>query len=173
VRRLVFAVLISLGLLAAAVPVGSDGFAGAGPSAPGANASATVAAIEEGIRNCANRNRRARGLAPLASGVPLNRAAQLHAANMARRGFFDHTDPQGRGPSERVAIFDRGDRFHLVGENIGAGYDSAAAACRGWMGSPGHRRNVLNPDYTHIGGGFAHGGAYGRYYVQVLAALRR
>ncbi len=137
----------------------------------GATASASVAATEQGIRECANRNRRARGIAPLAAAAPLNRAARFHAANMARRGFFDHTDPQGRGPAERVGIFDRGGRFSFVGENISAGYDSAGAACRGWMGSPGHRRNILDPDYTHIGGGFARGGPYGRYYVQVFAAL--
>lgn len=158
-------VLISIGLLPLAVQVRG------GDASPDATASASVAAIEEGIRDCANRNRRARGIAPLGSGGPLNRAARLHARNMARHGFFDHTDPQGRGPAERVAIFDGGGRFAFVGENIGAGYRSAAAACAGWMNSDGHRRNILDSDYTHIGGGFARGGPYGRYYVQVFAAL--
>lgn len=138
----------------------------------GATASASVAATEQGIRECANHNRRVRGIAPLAAGIPLNRARRLHAANMARRGFFDHTDPEGRGPAERVGIFDRGDRFSFIGENISAGYDSVAAACRGWMRSSGHRRNILDADYTHIGGGFARGGPYGRYYVQVFAGAR-
>lgn len=158
-------ILISVGLLPLAVQVRGDG------ASAGATASVSVSAIEQGIRECANRNRRARGIAPLSSGRSLNRAARLHARNMARHGFFDHTDPQGRGPTERVAIFDRSGRFAFVGENISAGYRSVAAACRGWIDSEGHRENILSSDYTHIGGGFARGGPYGRYYVQVFAAL--
>jgi uncharacterized protein YkwD len=158
-------VLISVGLLPLAVQVRGDS------ASPVAAASASVAAIAQGIRDCANRNRRARGIALLSSGGSLNRAARLQARNMARRGFFDHTDPQGRGPAERVSIFDPRGRFAFVGENIGAGYRSVAAACRGWMNSAGHRENILDSDYTHIGGGFARGGPYGRYYVQVFAAL--
>ncbi len=164
-RLAIATVLISIGLLPLAVQV-----RGGGPSLD-ATASASVSTIEQGIRDCANRNRRSRGIAPLGSGGPLNRAARLHAGNMARHGFFDHTDPQGRGPTERVAIFDRAGRFAFVGENIGAGYRSVAAACRGWMSSAGHRENILRSDYTHVGAGFARGGPYSRYYVQVFAAL--
>ena len=128
---------------------------------------------ERAIRGCANRNRRLHGLSPLAFARPLDRAARLQARNMARLGFFEHTDPLGRDPEDRVAIFDRGRRFTFVGENIAAGYRSAATACRGWMHSSGHRRNVLDPDYTHIGAGFARGGPYGRYYVQVFGGTGR
>lgn len=92
----------------------------------------------------------------------------MHASNMARLGFFDHTDPQGRGVGERVAIFDRAQRFTYLGENIAAGQSSAASACDSWMGSAGHRANILNPEFTHIGAGFASGGPYRRYYVQVF-----
>jgi uncharacterized protein YkwD len=160
-------ILVCVGLLPLAVQVrGGD----ASPGATG-SASGSVSTTERGIRDCANRNRRARGLAPLRSGGPLNRAARLHARNMARHGFFSHTDLQGRGPTERVAIFDRTARFALVGENIAAGYRSVAAACRGWMNSEGHRENILGSDWTHVGGGFARGGPYGRCYVQVFAAL--
>jgi uncharacterized protein YkwD len=158
-------VLILIGLLPLAVQVRG------GDAAGNATASASVSTIEQGIRECANRNRRARGITPLRSGGPLNRAARLHARNMSRHNFFSHTDQQGRGPTERVAIFDRAGHFTFVGENIGAGYRSVAAACRGWITSEGHRENILNSDYTYIGGGFGRGGPYGRYYVQVFAAL--
>jgi len=126
-------------------------------------------AIERGIVECANRNRRSRGLKPLQASSVLSAAARLHARNMARRGFFDHTDPQGRGPAERVAIFDHKQQFIYIGENIAAGYRSAKGTCRGWMRSPGHRANILGRGYTSIGAGFARGGPYGRYYVQVFA----
>jgi uncharacterized protein YkwD len=128
------------------------------------------AQIESGIHDCANRNRRAAGLGALRHSRTLARAARLHARNMARLGFFDHTDPRGRGVGERVAIFDRAHRFVGLGENIAAGYRTAALTCQEWMSSAGHRGNILNPTFTHIGAGFARGGPYGRYYVQVFGA---
>jgi uncharacterized protein YkwD len=124
--------------------------------------------VATAIHECANRHRRAAGLAPLRRSGVLAAAARLQARNMARHRFFDHTDQLGRGPLERVQIFDRQRRFSLVGENIAAGYTSAAVACAGWMRSPGHRANILRASYTAIGGGFARGGEYGRYYVQVF-----
>lgn len=87
---------------------------------------------------------------------------------MARYRFFDHTDQLGRGVGERVELFDRGDRYRFVGENIAAGYSSTPQACNGWMHSSGHRANILGQDYSAIGAGFARGGEYGRYYVQVF-----
>lgn len=135
---------------------------------PGAKA-ASHPGIERGIRDCANRNRSAAGLETLQPSRVLSEAARLQARNMAREHFFDHTDPQGRGPGERVEIFDREHRYTFVGENIAAGYTSARTACQGWMHSPGHRENILGEDYTAIGTGFSGGGEYGRYYVQVFA----
>jgi len=145
---------------------------GADRTAPGTASIAAVAKVERAIRGCANRNRRAAGLGRLRPSRVLARAARLHARNMAVRGFFEHLDPQGRDPSDRVEIFAGRARFSLVGENIAAGYRSAHVACRGWMRSPGHRANILGRQYTHVGGGFARGGSYGRYYVQVLGRPR-
>jgi uncharacterized protein YkwD len=143
-------------------------WAGGATKDTGSRASST-GKVEHAVRACANRSRRAAGLEGLRASGALAKAARLHARNMAVHGFFDHVDPQGRGPAERVAIFDSGNEFAFVGENIAAGYASARAACVGWMNSPGHRANILDPDYTHVGAGFARGGPYGRYYVQVFA----
>jgi uncharacterized protein YkwD len=129
----------------------------------------SVAKAESAIRRCANRNRAAIGLEPLRASPVLGKAARLQARDMARQAFFEHTDPQGRDPADRVALFDAQHEFSFVGENIAAGYPSPQASCRGWMNSSGHRANILDPDYTHIGAGFARGGPYGRYYVQVFA----
>jgi uncharacterized protein YkwD len=87
---------------------------------------------------------------------------------MVRHHFFDHIDHRGRGPAERVALFNPKEHFSSIGENIAAGQPSAAAACRDWMDSPGHRANILAA-YNRIGVGFWSGGTYGRYYVQVFA----
>jgi uncharacterized protein YkwD len=134
-----------------------------------AERSSAPAAAERSIRACANRNRRAVGLEALSPSRVLSKAARLHARNMAQQHFFDHVDPQGRSPGDRVAIFDREHRYTLVGENIAAGYPSVAAACEGWMHSAGHRANILGREYTALGTGFSRGGDYGRYYVQVFA----
>lgn len=127
------------------------------------------AGIEHAIRDCANNNRNANGLEPLLASRVLTEAARLQARNMSRLGFFSHTDPQGRGPEERVRIFDSEEHFTYVGENIAAGYGSVHQACVGWMHSAGHLANILGGGYTYIGGGYADGGPYHRYYVQVFA----
>jgi len=129
------------------------------------------AGAEASIRECANRNRRAAGMEPLTASSILTRAAHLAAKNMATEGFFDHLDPQGRDPEDRVRMFDPDGRFTFIGENIAAGYPSVHAACVGWMHSPGHRANILRSGFTHIGGGFARGGPYHVYYVQVFGSL--
>lgn len=157
--RVLAALLCALALLA---PTPASAAAG----------TASKAKIERAIRGCANQNRREAGLEPLRANPVLAKAARLHARNMAAQGFFDHTDPQGRDPSDRVAIFAGPTGFTLVGENIAAGYPSVAVACEGWMDSPGHRTNILGREYTHVGGGFARGGPYGRYYVQVFGRPR-
>jgi uncharacterized protein YkwD len=126
--------------------------------------------VEAAIRECANSRRRKRGLPALKRAKPLGQAARLHARNMRKKRFFDHTDPEGRGPGDRVAMFDT-KRSWGVGENIAAGYSSAKSACSAWMKSSGHRANILNPDYTHVGGGYSAKGS-ARYYVQVFGFLR-
>ena len=53
-----------------------------------------------------------------------------------------------------------------VGENVAYGYDSETAVLTGWMNSPGHRANILNPAYTHVGSASAVGGSGTRYWSQ-------
>jgi uncharacterized protein YkwD len=145
----------------------------AGASGPGkAKRAGVVATMERGIRLCANSRRRGAGLRPLNYGSGLSDAARRHAHSMARAGFFDHVDPSGRGPADRVAALVGGAAFSMIGENIAAGQPGARSTCRSWMQSEGHRANILNPAFTNIGGGFAMGGPYSRYYVMVLGSHR-
>ena len=128
-----------------------------------------ASSVEESIRACANKQRGARGLRRLEHDRALDRAARLHARRMLAKGFFDHRDPSGKGPADRVKRYAKR-RYVIVGENIAAGYGSAGEACRSWMRSRGHRANILRSSFTRIGGGFAAGSRhYGRYYVQVFA----
>ena len=71
---------------------------------------------------------------------------------MHERGFFDHINPDGETPWDRMNRYGiRG--WTLVGENIAFGYSSPAAVEAAWMDSPGHRRNILTAGFTHVGVG--------------------
>lgn len=118
----------------------------------------STSALEQGVIDCANRERAARGIAALRIDPSLTRAAQGHAADMAQRGYFDHETPEGRTPWDRIKAALQGALpFRAMGENIAMGYRSAEATCTGWMNSPGHKRNILDPTFTLIGAGWVDG----------------
>jgi len=89
------------------------------------------------------------GVAPLRASPTLNRSSAWKSADSSAGGpGFSHTDSLGRSVSARAA--DCGYPWG-AGENIAYGYASAAGALSAWMGSPGHRANILNPTYRVIG----------------------
>lgn len=103
---------------------------------------------------------------PLDLDPELNIAAQAHADDMAANNFFSHTGSDGSSFSQR--IFRTNFTGSPVGENIAAGYNSPQAAVNGWLTSDGHCRNMLNPQATKLGVGYALGGPYGTLWVQVF-----
>ncbi|MEV7422365.1 MULTISPECIES: CAP domain-containing protein [unclassified Streptomyces] len=113
-----------------------------------------------------NAERTAAGLRPLAGDARLAVAAQDHCADMAARAFYAHTSPEGLQPWDRAAA--AGAAHRGIGENIACGQRTAREVVRGWMDSPGHRANILKPDFTHLGTGFAGGGPSGTYWAQVF-----
>ncbi|MDX3667269.1 CAP domain-containing protein [Streptomyces europaeiscabiei] len=113
-----------------------------------------------------NAERTAAGLPPLSPDPLLTNAAQAHSADMVARAFYAHTSPDGSEPWHRAAA--AGSTRRSIGENIACGQRSAAEVVRGWMDSPGHRANILKPGFTHIGVGFAGGGAAGTYWTQLF-----
>ncbi|GAA2472536.1 CAP domain-containing protein [Streptomyces longisporus] len=115
-----------------------------------------------------NRERAGAGLPPLAVDPLLTTAAQAHSADMVARAFYSHTSPDGSQPWDRAAA--AGARRRSIGENIACGQRSPAEVVDGWMNSPGHRANILKPDFTHIGIGFAGGGPAGMYWTQLFGA---
>lgn len=115
-----------------------------------------------------NGERARAGLPPLARDPLLAAAAQAHCADMVARDFYSHTSPDGSRPWDRAAA--AGSARRTIGENIACGQRSAAEVVRGWMNSPGHRANILKPDFTHIGVGFAGGGRSGTYWTQLFGA---
>lgn len=103
-----------------------------------------------------NMEREEHGVGPLEQDRALERAAQHHSEDMVARRFFDHDDPDGRTPEERMRA--AGYEGPRTAENIAHGARSQATPVRiteGWMDSPDHRRNILDPLLTEIGIGIA------------------
>ncbi|MEU9965872.1 CAP domain-containing protein [Streptomyces malaysiensis] len=116
-----------------------------------------------------NAERAAARLAPLAPDPRLAAAAQAHSDDMVARDFYSHTGPEGHQPWDRARA--AGATHRGIGENIACGQRSPAEVVRGWMDSPGHRANILKPDFTHIGVGHATGSRAGTYWTQVFGAV--
>ena len=100
-----------------------------------------------------NAERAAAGCGPLSRHQSLDTAAQAHAEDMARHNYFSHTSRDGSSPWDRTRRSGYPSRSGQ-GENIAAGQATPATVVRGWMGSPGHRRNMLNCNYRSIGVGY-------------------
>jgi uncharacterized protein YkwD len=129
--------------------------------APSAGAAArpsrTLAAnaLEAHVLAELNSIRRSHGLAPLNLSRPLSAAADSHSRAMGTYGFFAHDSRDGSTFWKRVQRFygPRGYRTWSVGENLlwSSGPLTAAGALKLWMGSPGHRKNILTRDWREIG----------------------
>ena len=122
---------------------------------------ADLAAVRQQILDAVNAARREQRLRPLTFDPRLNGAAQAHAEDMRARGFYGHQTPEGRMPRQRVQ--DAGYPIEAVGENIAEGQFTVAEVMDGWLKSPGHRKNILEPRFTHLGVGLAIGGFQDRY----------
>ncbi|MEM9746519.1 MAG: CAP domain-containing protein [Actinomycetota bacterium] len=118
----------------------------------------------------ANQERAAAGVGPLTVDPLLNAAAQLHSEDQARMNDLTHIGSDGSNPGQRIAR--QGYVFRTWGENAAVGYRTAAGVMDGWMGSPGHRGNLLNPSFTEIGMGVAYSSGGTPYWTQVLASPR-
>ncbi|HZT40604.1 MAG TPA: CAP domain-containing protein [Chthonomonadaceae bacterium] len=114
-----------------------------------------------------NKERTAHGLPPLKLQENLSAAAAWMAQDMASRSYFAHTDHEGRSIDPRLPAFGYGG-YSYIGENIAAGQESPMAAVSDWMQSPHHRENLLSPDYSEIGVGYADrpDSLYHSYWVQ-------
>ncbi|MEU9099900.1 sigma-70 family RNA polymerase sigma factor [Streptomyces sp. NPDC048361] len=129
---------------------------------PSAADTGTPAAVQQ-VLDLVNSERSKAGCSALTSNSKLYDAALKHSENMAAQNFFDHTDPSGAGPGERITA--AGYQWSAYGENIARGQADAAAVMDSWMNSPGHRANILNCGFKEIGIG-VHYGSGGPWWTQ-------
>lgn len=106
---------------------------------------------------------------PLTMNPALRCAARNHSADMAARDFFDHTNPDGETPWDRMGKAGYG-AYSNAGENIAAGSPDAQGTMEQWLGSDGHCANIMNPNFQEIGVGYSTGGQYGHLWTQVFGA---
>ncbi|MBD2604851.1 pre-peptidase C-terminal domain-containing protein [Scytonema hofmannii FACHB-248] len=99
-----------------------------------------------------NAQRLQAGAVPLTLNSKLNNAAQAHSEDMALHDFFNHKGSNGSSIGDRALA--SGYQFSRLGENIAAGYATPEDVVQGWLNSPGHRANILNPSYREIGIGY-------------------
>jgi uncharacterized protein YkwD len=101
-----------------------------------------------------NERRASDGLGLLRSEARLEVAAQRYAQAMVERGFFDHVDPGGLDPQDRILMAGYPSNNAWTGENLAWGNGSESAPAEivdTWMHSPGHRRNILRAEFVEIG----------------------
>lgn len=101
----------------------------------------------------------------------LARSATAHSVDMALNNYFEHESLDGREISDRAKA--QGYNYRTVGENIAVGQRDVAEVMKGWMDSPGHRENILRPQFTHLGSGVATGdykGFQSIYWTQNFGA---
>lgn len=112
-----------------------------------------------------NEARAAEGLGPVSENKILEAQAEQYACEMIVWEFFAHENPvTGTTLGDRAREF--GYNFAIIGENLAAGQRTAEQAMQDWLDSPGHRANILEPDFTELGVGIRLGGPYGIYWVQ-------
>ena len=121
-------------------------------------ADATVSAYEAEVVRLVNVERRKAGLPELSQDWQLSRVARYKSQDMKDRGYFSHTSPTYGSPFEMMRSF--GISYRSAGENIAKWQSTPAAVVTAWMNSSGHRANILNKSFTHIGVGYVAGGNY-------------
>ena len=119
----------------------------------------------------ANSDRQKNNLGGLAPNSLLEQAALLKAQDMAAKGYFAHTSPDGAKP---WAWLDKvGYSYLTAGENLAINFSDSADIENAWMASPGHRANILNNNFTEIGIAAAEGTYKGKEATFVVQFFGR
>lgn len=123
----------------------------------------SVLSYEAEVVRLVNAIRRENGLGELTVNWELSRVARYKSQDMVDKRYFSHTSPTYGSPFQMMKAF--GLSYRYAGENIAYGYASPQAVVNGWMNSEGHRKNILNANFTQIGVGYV---SQGNYWTQMF-----
>lgn len=122
---------------------------------------------EERLLELLNEARRKEGLGVLVRDASIDEVARGHSGDMLRRGYFAHETPEGTSPFDRM--LQGGVRFRAAAENLALA-PNAEIAHQGLMDSPGHRANIMEPEFTRVGIGAVRVAGMGRIFTQNFAS---
>ncbi|TQR17151.1 hypothetical protein FG382_01190 [Psychrobacillus lasiicapitis] len=117
-----------------------------------------VSSVIQQVVDLTNQERAKAGLKALQIDTKLTQSAQAKSQDMKDKNYFSHTSPTYGSPFDQMKSF--GIMYNSAAENIAMGQRSAAEVVKAWMESPGHKANIMNPSYTHIGVGLSDSGYY-------------
>lgn len=135
------------------------------PATPAAE-NGSVSAFEEKVIELTNAERAKQGLKPLEMYAPLMSVARAKSADMAKNNYFSHTSPTYGSPFDQMKA--AGISYKAAGENIAQGQRTPEEVVQAWMNSEGHRANIMNANFTHIGVGYV---ADGNHWTQQFIQL--
>lgn len=126
----------------------------------------SAAVIASVLVDLANQDRTLESLGGLKINPTLEKAALLKAQDMASKGYFAHKSPDGKTPW--YWFKEAGYEFAYAGENLAVNFSDSVDVNQAWMNSPGHRRNIMNGNFTEVGIATAEGTFEGRPTVFVV-----
>lgn len=127
--------------------------------------SGQLTSMEQKMVNLVNQERAKAGLQQLKVDMPLVDLARKKSKDMIDHNYFGHTSPTYGSPFDMMKK--AGIKYYTAGENL-AGAASVESAHSMLMASPGHRANILNPNFNYFGVGIAAGGPYGNMFTQLF-----
>lgn len=114
--------------------------------------------FEQQVVDLTNKERAKYHLPALKIDIKLSQVARAKSQDMHDQHYFDHNSPTYGSPFEMMKKF--GIQYRAAGENIAMGQRTPEEVVKGWMNSKGHRENILNEHFTHIGVGYVKDGNY-------------
>ncbi|NHM29340.1 CAP domain-containing protein [Neobacillus terrae] len=128
---------------------------------PAVQTSSQLSAYEQKVVDLTNQERAKNGLPALKVDLALSKMARDKSKDMQANHYFDHTSPTYGSPFDMMKKY--GISYTSAGENIAMGQKTPEEVVNAWMNSEGHRRNILNSNFTNIGVGYV---AKGNYWTQ-------
>ncbi len=124
---------------------------------------------EQKMLELVNAERQKAGVMPLRADMTLTKISREKSKDMIDKGYFSHTSPTFGSPFDVLKA--NGVAYRYAGENL-AGASTVELAHKNLMASPGHRANILNPNYNYVGIGIVDGGPYGKMYTQTFIGTK-
>ena len=135
-------------------------------STPEHKPSTDFSSYQQQVLDLVNAERTKRGISALTLDSNLSSVATKKSQDMVNKNYFDHTSPTYGSPFDMMKQF--GISYRTAGENIAKGQKTPQEVVTAWMNSEGHRKNILNPNFTNLGIGIAKDSKGTTYWTQMF-----